>query len=77
MAQKMISMLLMKSSCRLPERIPFILAGRTESDLRDMGDRVTSVLNSSRGKIPSAMINYFLRYARLLKKKRGKMGKAN
>lgn len=52
----------------LAEKILLILAEKTESDLYDMKDLVTSVLNSSKGKIFSAMINYSLRYARLKKK---------
>jgi hypothetical protein len=52
----------------LAEKILLILAKKTESDLYDMKDLVTSVLNSSKGKIFSAMINYSLRYARLHKK---------
>ena len=50
------------------EKILLILAEKTESDLSEMSDLVTSVLNSSKGKIFSAMINYSLRCARLFKK---------
>ena len=53
------------------EKILLILAERTESDLSDMGDIITSVLNSSKGKIFSAMINYSLRCARLSRKEKG------
>ncbi|BAI79797.1 conserved hypothetical protein [Deferribacter desulfuricans SSM1] len=49
------------------EKISLILAEKTESELPDMLDIVTSVLNSTKGKIFSAMINYSLRYARLYK----------
>jgi len=52
------------------EKILLTLAEKTESDLPDMGDLVSSVLNSSKGKIFSAMVNYSLRYARLFKKDR-------
>ena len=47
------------------EEILLILADKAKSDYFDMKDIVTSVLNSSKGKIFSAMINYSLRYARL------------
>jgi len=50
------------------EKILLILAEKTESDLPDVSDLVTSVLNSTKGKIFSAMINYSLRYARLYKR---------
>lgn len=50
------------------EKILLILARKTESDLSEMNDLVTSVLNSSKGKIFSAMVNYSLRHARLFKK---------
>ena len=53
------------------EKILLILVERTESDLSDMGDIVTSVLNSSKGKIFSAMMNYSLRCARLFRKEQG------
>jgi len=49
------------------EKILLILIEKTESDITDMGDLVTSVLNSAKGKIFSAIINYSLRYARLYK----------
>ena len=47
------------------EKILLILAEKTKSDLSEMNDLVTLVLNSSKGKIFSAMVNYSLRYARL------------
>ena len=46
------------------EKILLILSQRSEGDLFEMGDLVTSVLNSSKGKIYSAMLNYSLCYAR-------------
>ncbi|BCD68812.1 SIR2 family protein [Nitratiruptor sp. YY09-18] len=49
------------------EKILLILAEKTESEVPDMLDVVTSVLNSTKGKIFSAMINYSLRYALLYK----------
>lgn len=49
------------------EKILLLLAEKTESDLSLMNDIVTSVLNSSKGKIFSAIINYSLRYAQLFK----------
>ena len=51
------------------EKILLILVEKTKFDLSDMKDLVTSVLNSTKGKIFSAMINYSLRYARLYKRK--------
>lgn len=51
----------------IARKILLIVAGRTESDLGDMGDLITSVINSTVGKILTAMINYSLRYARLKK----------
>ena len=56
----------------LAEKILLILAEKTESDLSEMNDILTSVLNSSKGKIFSAMINYSLRCARLRKEEKGK-----
>ncbi|MDN5345965.1 MAG: hypothetical protein PWQ73_462 [Petrotoga sp.] len=50
------------------EKILLILVEKTESDFHDMGDLITSVLNSTKGKIFSAMINYSLRYACLYKR---------
>jgi len=50
------------------EKILSILVEKAESDLLEMGDLVTSVLNSTKGKIFSAMINYSLRYGRLYKR---------
>ena len=49
------------------ENILLIFAEKTESDFHDMMDLVTSVLNSLKGKIFSAMISYSLRHARLHK----------
>lgn len=51
----------------IARKILLIVAGRTESDLSDMGDLITSVINSTVGKILAAMVNYSLRYARLKK----------
>jgi len=53
------------------EKILLILAEKAQSDLSEMHDLLTSVLNSSKGKIFSAMINYSLRCARLSKKQQG------
>jgi len=53
------------------EKILLILVEKTESDLSETHDIVTSVLNSSKGRIFSAMVNYSLRYARLSKKDPG------
>lgn len=50
------------------EKILLILVEKTKSNLSDMVDLVTSVLNSTKGKIFSAMINYSLRYARIYRK---------
>ncbi|WP_369017256.1 SIR2 family protein [Thermatribacter velox] len=50
------------------EKILLILVEKTKSDLLDMNDLVTSVLNSTKGKIFLAMISYSLRYARLYKR---------
>ncbi len=50
------------------EKILLALVEKTESTLHDMGDLITSVLNSTKGNIFSAMVNYSLRYARLNKK---------
>ena len=47
------------------EKILLILVEKTKSDLSDMNDLVTSVLNSTKGKIFSAMISCSLRYARM------------
>jgi len=49
------------------QKVLLIIAGRTESDLMDTGDLITSVINSTLGKILSAIINYSLRCARLEK----------
>jgi hypothetical protein len=53
------------------ERILLLLVEKTESDLSEIDDIVTSVLNSSKGKIFSAMINYSLHCARLFRKEQG------
>ncbi|GAB4200140.1 MAG: hypothetical protein Fur0023_03120 [Bacteroidia bacterium] len=50
------------------EEILLVLAEKTDSELPDMKDIVVSVLNSTKGKIFSAMISYSLRYARLYKR---------
>jgi hypothetical protein len=50
------------------EKILIVLAKRTESDLYLSGDLVNSVLNSNKGKIYSAMINYSLCYGRNYRK---------
>lgn len=50
------------------EEILLTLVKRTESELTQMGDLTTSVLNSEKGKIFSAMVNYSLRYARLFRR---------
>ncbi|HPO29482.1 MAG TPA: SIR2 family protein [Caldisericia bacterium] len=50
------------------EKILLLLVEKTKSDLHVMGDLVTPVLNSTKGKIFSAMVNYSLRYARLYKR---------
>lgn len=44
------------------------LAGKSDSELYPMGDIVTSVLNSPKGKIYLAMLNFSLSYARLYRK---------
>lgn len=49
-------------------RILIKLAENTDSELYQMEDIVTSVLNSPKGKIYIAMINFLLSYARLYKK---------
>lgn len=49
------------------EKILLILAEKTESDLYLTNDLVISILNSSKGKIFSAIINYSFRYAKLFK----------
>ncbi|MCK4241164.1 MAG: hypothetical protein KAX30_06040, partial [Candidatus Atribacteria bacterium] len=53
---------------QLAEKILLILVEKTKSDLSEMKNLVTSVLNSPKGIIFSAMINYSLRYARLNRK---------
>jgi hypothetical protein len=52
------------------EMILLILVEKTKSDLSEMKNLVTSVLNTSKGKIFSAMANYSLRYARLYRKEK-------
>lgn len=52
------------------EKILLILVEKTKSDLSEMKNLVTSVLNTSKGKIFSAMVNYSLRYARLNRKEK-------
>jgi len=47
------------------EKILLLLVKKAESNYHDMNDIVTSVLNSNKGKIFAAMINYSLRCARL------------
>jgi len=54
------------------EQILLLLAQKTESNITNVNDLVTSVLNSSKGRVFSAMINYSLRYARLYKKDKKK-----
>ncbi len=49
-------------------RILIKLAGKTDSELYPMGDILTSILNSPKGKIYYAMINFLLSYARLYRK---------
>lgn len=46
------------------EKVLLILAKNSESDLSNYGDLVTSVLNSNKGCIYSAMVNYSLCFAR-------------
>lgn len=50
------------------EEILLILAQKTKSELSKINDLISSVLNSTKGKVFSAMVNYSLRYARLHKK---------
>jgi len=50
------------------EKILLFLAEKTGSNLFEMNDLVNSVLNSTKGKIFSTMINYSLRSARLFKR---------
>lgn len=50
------------------EKILLILASKTKTSLPETGDLITSVLNSTRGTIFVAMVNYSLRYARLYKR---------
>lgn len=50
------------------ETILLLLAERAESNYHEIKDIVTSVLNSNKGKIFTAMINYSLRNARINKK---------
>lgn len=51
------------------EKILVSIALKTKSDLYDMNDLVTSVLNSTQGRIFDAMMSYSLRYYRLSKNK--------
>ncbi|OGU55969.1 MAG: hypothetical protein A2X64_08845 [Ignavibacteria bacterium GWF2_33_9] len=50
------------------EYILLLLIDNAESNYNEMQDVINSVLNSNKGKIYTAMINYSLRYARLFKK---------
>ena len=49
----------------IAEQIMLLLLKNVKSDMSTMNDLVTSVLNSSKGKVFMAAINYSLRYARL------------
>jgi len=49
----------------IAEQIILLLLKNVKSDMNMMSDLVTSVLNSSKGKVFMAAINYSLRYARL------------
>lgn len=49
----------------IAEQIILLLLNKVKSDMSMMNDLVTSVLNSSKGKVFMAAINYSLRYARL------------
>jgi hypothetical protein len=49
----------------IAEQIILLLLKNVKSDMSIMNDLVTSVLNSSKGKVFTAAINYSLRYARL------------
>ena len=49
----------------IAEQIILLLLKNVKSDMSMMNDLVTSVLNSSKGKVFMAAINYSLRYARL------------
>ena len=55
------------SPCHLPiaESIILLLLNNVTSHMSNMNDLVTSVLNSSKGKVFMSAINYSLRYARL------------
>lgn len=57
------------------EKILFTLARNAESDIADVIDIVNSVLNSTRGKIFSAMVSFSLRVARLSKQEKEKRWK--
>lgn len=50
------------------EKILLFLLNKTEAHLPEMGDLITSVLNSTKGKILTAMVNYSLRYVQLFRK---------
>lgn len=53
------------------EKILLLLVNNAESNFYEIHDIVTSVLNSVKGKIFTAMVNYSLRYARLNRKDGG------
>lgn len=53
------------------EKILLTIALKTKSDLYDMNDLVTSVLNSTQGRIFDAMLSHSLRYYRLFKNTSG------
>ena len=53
------------------EKILIAIAIKTKSDLPEMHDLVTSVLNSTQGRIFDAMMSHSLRYYRLIKNKSG------
>jgi hypothetical protein len=55
----------------MAEKILLILAGRAKSDLTENEDILNAVLNSVKGEIFSAMLNYSLRYYRLHKDEDG------
>jgi len=53
------------------EKILVAIASKTKSDLYDMNDLVTSVLNSTQGRIFDAMMSHSLRHYRLFKNTSG------
>ncbi len=59
------------------KKILLILLNNTKSDLSESIDLVTAVLNSTKGRIFSALINYSLRYARIYKKNEEKKWEKN